>query len=362
MLASERYAYVHLTLSCLIWTCSMGSGASVNSLPNTPEIFPVNFRHKPSDAHLHHWRPTKIKADNVHDILSQYDTLIMDCDGVLWSKDQLSQLPKVKESLQKLCEANKRLIFVSNNSLYSRHAYKEKVAKKIGYDVVLSDMFAIDYAIAVYLTKIAKVSGKVYVIGWPGLAEELKLMGLDPVGIGPDPDPVPLNANDLLAFDLHKDVTAVVVGFDSFFCYNKLFKASCYLKNPACDFVVSSVETSLEINKKLVAPLEGSFVAALTAATKRKPVVVGKPNKFLFDCVMYMNPEVKQERTLMIGDTLETDMIFAKNAEIDSLLVLSGSCSNLDLERLILKDDARLKASYLPDYVMQTIGEFDAML
>ncbi|XP_064629476.1 glycerol-3-phosphate phosphatase-like isoform X2 [Lineus longissimus] len=333
-----------------------------SSPPGTPEKLPVNLRHKRSDAHLHHWRPTKIKVDNVHDILSQYDTLLVDCDGVLWSKNQLSRLPKIKEALQKLRDANKRLIFVSNNSLYSRHDYKEKIAQKVGYDVKLSDMFAIDYAIAVYLTKIAEISGTVYVIGWPGLADELKLMGLDPIGIGSDPDPVPLKANDLLSFHLHQDVKAVVVGFDSYFCYNKLFKAACYLKNPECEFVASSVETSLAINKNLVAPLEGTFVAALTAATKRKPVVVGKPNKFLFDCVKSMNPTVTQGRTLMIGDTLETDVVFAKNTGIDSLLVLTGSCSGLDLERLVLKDDARLKASILPDYVMHSVAEFDAVL
>ena len=46
----------------------------------------------------------------------------------------------------------------------------------------------------------------------------------------------------------------------------------------------------------------GAFVAAVQTAACRKPIILGKPEKFMFEAVMAVHPNIKPERTLMIGD------------------------------------------------------------
>ena len=46
----------------------------------------------------------------------------------------------------------------------------------------------------------------------------------------------------------------------------------------------------------------GSMVAAVATAAGRKPIVLGKPSKFMFEIVQKRHPSIKPERTLMIGD------------------------------------------------------------
>ena len=44
------------------------------------------------------------------------------------------------------------------------------------------------------------------------------------------------------------------------------------------------------------------MVAAVATAAGRKPVVLGKPSKFMFEIVQKRHPEIDPARTLMIGD------------------------------------------------------------
>ncbi len=51
---------------------------------------------------------------------------------------------------------------------------------------------------------------------------------------------------------------------------------------------------------------------------------MGKPERNIYEYLLQLQPTLKGKKGLMIGDTLETDVLFAKRAGIDSLLVLSG--------------------------------------
>ena len=46
----------------------------------------------------------------------------------------------------------------------------------------------------------------------------------------------------------------------------------------------------------------GAFVAAVKTAAGRDPTILGKPQKYMFDAVTAIHPDINPERTLMIGD------------------------------------------------------------
>ena len=81
-----------------------------------------------------------------------------------------------------------------------------------------------------------------------------------------------------------------------------------------------------------------------------KVTYLGKPNPDFFEyvCSIHQIDSHDKDKTLMIGDTIDTDIKGAHHFGIDSLLVLSGISSNFD------KDNQR-ENLYLPSFCMDRL-------
>ncbi len=301
---------------------------------------------------------TQLELSNISDFLTRYDTLLLDCDGVLWNTDHITPFSGIPEAVEKLRSAGKKLLFVTNNSMHARSAYLRKFRHLAGFDAVESDVFGVAYAAAVYLKDIANITGKCYLIGGKGMATELESQGVQHVGFGADTDPVTGDPAGLLQQTFHPDVQAVLVAFDEYFSYNKLYKAVSYLSNPHCMFIATNdVEVAAHIGPGRVQPITGALLAAITTASKRQPIVVGKPHSHMLHCIQAKYPDVNLGRTIMIGDSLKTDISFAHTAGIDSLLVLSGSSNMQHVEHNIA-----INSPILPNYILSNFAEFGKLI
>ena len=73
--------------------------------------------------------------------------------------------------------------------------------------------------------------------------------------------------------------------------------------------------------------------------------IAGKPSQFLADFVI-QNLGLDRTRTIMIGDRLDSDMIFGRKAGVATALVATGAHNETDV--LALKsDDAQERPDYL---------------
>ena len=296
--------------------------------------------------------PVYIDASSIGTFMKKYDTILLDCDGVLWHTDHVTQFSGVSEAIAKLRSHNKRLLFVSNNSMHSRDSYSGKFSKFGGFDVSKEDIFTVSHAAALYLKHKLKVTKKCYLIGGRGVAHELDELGIEHIGVGPDQDQVSGDPIELLKQQLDPEVQAVLVAFDIHFGYNKLYKAASYLTNDACHYVVTNTaEGSCRIGPNNMQPLTAPMVQAVSVASRRQPECVGKPNKHMMECILTEFPDIKLERTVMIGDSLRTDIPFAKAAGIDSVLVLTGASSLADVARMQASPSPNSQHS-LPDYIL----------
>ncbi|CAA7263337.1 unnamed protein product [Cyclocybe aegerita] len=281
-------------------------------------------------------------------LLDSYDTWLFDCDGVLWRGDHL--IDGVVEVLDILRRRNKKVVFVTNNATKSRKSYKTKF-DQLGVEAHVDEIYGSAYAAAVYLSSVIQLpkTKKVFVIGMGGLEEELRDEGITFIG-GTNPADNTLEPFTLADFTLDPDVTAVVCGLDTQINYTKLSKAFQYLtRNPDCHFIATNEDSTYPSAHGLL-PGAGSISAPLRYALGRNPVCTGKPASTMLDCVK-AKVQFDPARTIIIGDRLNTDILFGQNGGLTTLLVLTGITTEEEIT-------GPNPSPIVPDYVTQALGDF----
>lgn len=97
------------------------------------------------------------------------------------------------------------------------------------------------------------------------------------------------------------EIGAVVIGFDTFFSYPKIIKASTYLEDPNCLFIATNADERRTLHTDLVIPGTGSIVNAIKTSAKREPIILGKPHRYVAEAIIN-NHGVNPNTALMIGD------------------------------------------------------------
>ncbi|KAL5221662.1 hypothetical protein ABZP36_026375 [Zizania latifolia] len=72
-------------------------------------------------------------------------------------------------------------------------------------------------------------------------------------------------------------------------------------------------------------PGRGSMIGAILGSTKQEPLVVGKPSTFMDYLAKKFG--IATSQICMVGDRLDTDILFGQNEGCKTLLVLSGVTS-----------------------------------
>nr|KJB19192.1 hypothetical protein B456_003G088000 [Gossypium raimondii] len=268
--------------------------------------------------------------ENASELIASVETFIFDCDGVIWKGDKL--IDGVPETLDMLRSKGKRLVFVTNNSTKSRKQYGKKF-ETLGLNVNEEEIFASSFAAAAYLKSINfPKDKKVYVIGEDGILKELELAGFQYLG-GPEDGGKKIELKPGFLMEHDKDVGAVVVGFDRYFNYYKVqYGTLCIRENPGCLFIatnrdaVTHLTDAQEWAGQYLISGGGSMVGAICGSTQREPLVVGKPSTFMMDYLANKFGILKSQ-ICMVGDRLDTDILFGQNGGCKTLLVLSGVTS-----------------------------------
>jgi 4-nitrophenyl phosphatase/phosphoglycolate phosphatase len=256
----------------------------------------------------------------------------------------------IPETLARLRALGKKMYFVTNNSTKSRAGYKKKF-DSLGLDIPPEEIFSSSFAAAAYLeqTKFKDTGKKVYIIGEIGICEELDLIGVPWIG-GPDDmgkQPA-MGPGDMVEHD--HDVGAVIVGFDRHINYYKIQMAQlCINENENCEFIATNLDAVTHLTDAQEWAGNGSMVGAIKGCTGQEPTVVGKPSPLMID---YLVEKLGTERNriCMVGDRLDTDVLFGTDNGLQSVLVLSGVTKE---EKLLSPEN-----TITPDYYADTINDF----
>ena len=123
----------------------------------------------------------------------------------------------------------------------------------------------------------------------------------------------------------------------------------CINENPGCQFIVTNLDAVTHLTDAQEWAGNGSMVGAIKGCTGQEPTVVGKPSPLMID---YLTDKLglEKDRICMVGDRLDTDILFGTDNGLKTLLVLSG----VTTEDKLLSDDNKIT----PDYYADTINDF----
>ena len=233
------------------------------------------------------------------------DCWLTDMDGVLVHEDKA--LPGAAELIQHWRDNNKRFLVLTNNSIYTPRDLAARLARN-GIEVPEDQLWTSALATAAFL-KDQMPNGSAFVIGEAGLLTAMHAAGF--VMTEAEPDFVVLGETRSYSFEA---ITRAI----------RLINAGARFISTNPDVTGPSAEGAL--------PATGAVAALITAATGREPYVVGKPNPMMFRSAMN-KLGAHSERTGMIGDRMDTDVVAGIEAGLHTVLVLSGIAQKSDLAR-----------------------------
>ena len=309
---------------------------------------------------------TYLRCEDYNKFIEEHNAFLFDCDGVLWRGPQL--LPHSVDFIHRLQNLGKRVFFVTNNSTKSKQEYVEKFK---GFGVELregeDDIICASEMAARYLQAKQPHVKKAYVIGSEGLKEELRRCGIECCDEEKeDGKRVYNDLVDLGDTEVEDGVGAVVVGWDLTFNMVKLTKAHIYLTHSStreeeskeegsqCLFIATNTDSSLPLPGGRSGPGTGVMVRALETSTM-EPIVTGKPSDWMMEFIS-SNYSLDMTSTVMIGDRLETDIVFGNKLGATSLFVLTGASTIDQIQSSVEIEDEKLIPNYFVEGI-QTLYE-----
>ena len=256
--------------------------------------------------------------DQAIDLIRAKKGFLCDMDGVIYHGNNL--LPGAVDFVEWLAREDKKFLFLTNSSERSPKELQQKLAR-LGLEVDESHFYTSALATAAFV-KSQSPGCTAYVVGEAGLLNALYDAGIMMNDVNPD---------------------YVIIGETKNYNYQNILRAVKLIQNGAKligtnpDLTGPAEEGIIPACRALVAPIE--------LTTGKFAYYIGKPNPFM----MRNGKRILDCRTAemaIIGDRMDTDIIAGIEAEIDTILVLSGVSSRENVKQF----------SYSPKYIFDGIG------
>jgi len=234
-------------------------------------------------------------------ILSGIKAVAFDLDGVIYTGGTM--LPSADIVMRKLEQSETGIFFITNNSTKTRKEIAHKL-HSLGIDCSYRNVYSSAYIAGRFLRALEKDDiPVVHVIGSEGLISELKDLGVR-------------------IATLESDAQILLVGFDMLFNYQTIVKGFRSLLKGS-KFFACNLETRFPVENEQWMPGCAAMVAAIEAVSAKAPdYIIGKPNTYMLE-LLAREHNLKPEQILVIGDTLETDILMANRFGSPSVLFSS---------------------------------------
>jgi len=252
--------------------------------------------------------------------LMEKDLFVFDFDGTLVLGEQPTE--GALEFIDFLRSNKKHVVIITNNSSRGIDETRLLASRLLSTDFAIEEVFSSTHATLKYLKNSKKT--EVFVVGTKNFISDLKDGGVSNNHTNPD---------------------SVVVGFDTELTYEKLRKATLFLREKK-SYIATHSDLVCPTDEGLI-PDAGAILALLKASSGREPdIILGKPNTVFIDMIAE-SKGIQPDRIAVFGDRLYTDMRMGLESGCLAALLLTGETRVTDLS----------KTPYLPHFVFCSLGE-----
>lgn len=256
-----------------------------------------------------------------------YEGALIDLDGTVYRGEDL--VSGAAAALDRLGAAGVRTVFFSNNPTKSRVAYADRLGA-FGIDVAPDAVLSAGTVTTRVLAD-EHPEDATFLIGEAGLRRQFEAAGLDLVAEATDADVL------VASYDREFDYDDMLAGYRALAA-----GATFYGTDP--DRLVPTTDGMV--------PGSGAVVNAVGGVLDRTPDrVFGKPSQAAQAAALDAL-DVPAERSVVVGDRLETDVALGDRAGMTTVLVRTGAAT-----------DAAVRASdRSPDHVVDSLADLPAVL
>ncbi len=279
-----------------------------------------------------------LELTSFSELAPRYKVILFDAYGVLKSSKGI--MPGVVDVLAWLTRTGKDVYVITNDASKSpaemakAYAHPEHGTLIPASKNISSGLLAKDFL----RSKVQR--GNVAYLGKESSAFYIRSAGLNPIPIS--------------VCELDDEPRAVALlddeGFDWFSDLNRTVNL---LRRLAIPVVVANADAAYPSGNGQVGVAVGSLAMMIEKIVAKRFVWFGKPDTMMFShafaCAVSNDDTVTKEDVLMVGDTLDTDILGANTFGIDTALVLSG---NTLPERAAVRIAA---SGIFPTYVCESI-------
>ncbi|HEK9995695.1 haloacid dehalogenase [Streptococcus equi subsp. zooepidemicus Sz16] len=253
-----------------------------------------------------------------------YKAYLIDLDGTIYQGK--NRIPAGERFIKRLQEKGIPYLLVTNNTTRTPEMVQEMLANQFNVHTGLETIYTATMATVDYMNDMNR--GKTaYVIGETGLKSAIAEAGYTEDTENP---------------------AYVVVGLDTEVTYEMLSIATLAIQKGAL-FIGTNPDLNIPTERGLM-PGAGALNALLEAATRVKPVFIGKPNAIIMNKALEIL-KVPRSEVAMVGDNYLTDIMAGIQNDMATILVTTGFTKAKEVPSLPIS----------PDHVLASLDEWELL-
>lgn len=250
-----------------------------------------------------------------------YKGYLIDLDGTIYQRK--NRIPAGERFIKRLQERGIPYLLVTNNTTRTPEMVQSMLANQFHVETGIETIYTATMATVDYMNDMNR--GKTaYVIGETGLKSAIAAAGY---------------VEEL------ENPAYVVVGLDSQVTYETLAIATLAIQKGAL-FIGTNPDLNIPTERGLM-PGAGALNALLEAATRVKPVFIGKPNAIIMNKSLEVLG-IQRSEAVMVGDNYLTDIMAGIQNDIATILVTTGFTRPEEVPTLPIQ----------PDHVLSSLDEW----
>lgn len=250
-----------------------------------------------------------------------YKGYLIDLDGTIYQGK--NRIPAGERFIKRLQEKGIPYLLVTNNTTRTPEMVQSMLTNQFHVETGIETIYTATMATVDYMNDMNR--GKTaYVIGETGLKSAIAAAGY---------------VEEL------ENPAYVVVGLDSQVTYEMLAIATLAIQKDAL-FIGTNPDLNIPTERGLM-PGAGALNALLEAATRVKPVFIGKPNAIIMNKSLEVLG-IQRSEAVMVGDNYLTDIMAGIQNDIATILVTTGFTRPEEVPTLPIQ----------PDHVLSSLDEW----